>query len=148
MANFPVFEPGAHAQTDLWYRLGIPARGLRLHQALQEGLPYRVYDQLAAATGLDKAALAKVVEIAPATLHRRLKAGRFTKDESDRLYRLAQVFSSACELFEGDAQAAREWLHRPVRGLGGARPADMIATSAQTAAVMDLIGRLEHGIFA
>jgi uncharacterized protein (DUF2384 family) len=35
-----------------------------------------------------------------------------------------------------------------VQGLGGARPAEMIATSAGTDAVLDLIGRLEHGVFA
>lgn len=43
-----------------------------------------------------------MVKIAPATLQRRVKSGHFTQNESARLYRLAQVFSSAFELFEQD----------------------------------------------
>lgn len=144
----PIFEPGHKAPRDLWHILGIPSRGPDLYRALERGLPYRVYTELARITGLDKQSLAQVVDIAPATLQRRLKSGRFNQGESDRIYRLARVFSAACELFEGDADAAQQWMNRPVRGLGGARPIDMMVTSAQTAAVLDLIGRLEHGVFA
>lgn len=32
--------------------------------------------------------------------------------------------------------------------IGGARSIDMMVTSAETAAVLDLIGRLEHAVFA
>lgn len=148
MASIPVFEPTNRPRHDLWRTLGIPSRGPRLYQALQAGLPDKVYTELANATGLDKQELARVVDIAPATLQRRLKAGRFNREESDRLYRLALVFITACDLFEGDLEATRQWLRRPASGLGGAQPSDMIATSAETAAVLDLIGRLEHGVFA
>jgi len=148
MGHVAVFEPANKAPRDVWQALGIPSRGPRLHRALENGLPYQVYSDLARITGLDKQSLAKAVDIAPATMQRRIKAGRFTQSESDRIYRLAQVFSAACELFEGDTQSAQRWINQPVKGLGGARPIDMMATSAETAAVLDLIGRLEHGVFA
>lgn len=148
MSDLAIFHPSANTQPDLWQALGIPSRGPRLYEALHDGLPYRVYTKLANATGLSKTQLARVVDIAPATLQRRVKSGHFTQDESDRLYRLAQVFSSALQLFEGNEPSAQRWLNQPVRGLGGSRPIDMIATSAQTDAVLDLIGRLEHGVFA
>src|SRR5690606_15583076 len=128
--------------------LGIPARGNALYQVLHEGLPTDVFSRLARATNLDKQSLARALAIAPATLQRRLKVGRFGRDESDRLYRLAYVFSCTLDLFEGDVLAAQAWLQRPVRGLGGERPLDMLGTSAQSGAVLDLIGRLEHGVFA
>ncbi|MHC9037670.1 antitoxin Xre/MbcA/ParS toxin-binding domain-containing protein [Cobetia marina] len=35
-----------------------------------------------------------------------------------------------------------------MRGLGGRRPVEMVATTAGAEAVLDLIGRLEHGVFA
>lgn len=148
MSSLPVFVPSDHPEDDFWQALGIPRRGQDLYAALAAGLPVRAYTGLAAATGLGRQALAAALAIAPATLQRRLKSGRFNRDESDRLYRLAEIFGSTLELFEGDTEAAQRWLVGSVRGLGGARPIDMVVTSAQADAVLDLIGRLEHGVFA
>ncbi|WP_412776586.1 antitoxin Xre/MbcA/ParS toxin-binding domain-containing protein [Thalassospira lucentensis] len=131
-----------------WKAVGIPARGPALHEALQQGIPYATYGKLASAAGLDRKELAKYVVIPMATLQRRAKLGRFKVDESDKLYRFAEVLNAATNLFEGDRDRARQWLLSPVQGLGGACPAEMIATSAGTDAVLDLIGRLEHGVFA
>jgi putative toxin-antitoxin system antitoxin component (TIGR02293 family) len=126
----------------------MPARGAKLHQALREGVPYQVYINLAAVARLEQKNLAKYVAIPPATLQRRAKAGRFKTDESDRLYRFAEVLKAATDLFEGDQERACVWMSSPVRGLGGRRPVEMVATSAEAEAVLDLIGRLEHGVFA
>jgi putative toxin-antitoxin system antitoxin component (TIGR02293 family) len=146
--NVKVYHSTVKKAPDFWSLIGIPSRGLQLHEALQSGLSYAVYGKLAEMAGLDKKELAKAAVIAPATLHRRAKAGRFNQDESDRLYRFAEVLKAAADLFEGDMSAANAWLNKPVRGLGGRRPVDMLATSAETGAVLDLIGRLEHGVFA
>ncbi|MGP9652833.1 type II RES/Xre toxin-antitoxin system antitoxin [Halomonas sp. AOP35-4E-18] len=131
-----------------WQIVGIPARGAQLYDALKEGMSFTVYKKLVAASGLEHKELARYVAIPPATLQRRAKAGKFNVDESDRLYRFAEVFNATTELFEGDNDRARQWLLNPVRGLGDRRPVDMLATSAETEAVLDLIGRLEHGVFA
>ena len=126
----------------------MPARGKKLHEELHGGFSYEVYDNLAALSGLGKKELAEVAVIAPATLLRRAKAGKFNRDESDRLYRFAKILKAATDLFEGDIKTARTWLRKPARGLGNRKPVNMLATSAETEAVMELIGRLEHGVFA
>jgi len=131
-----------------WQTLGLPSRGPTLHEALSEGIPYKVFTTLAAASGLESKELARYVAISPASLQRRAKAGHFKRDEGDRLYRFAEVYKSAVDLFEGDQKRANTWLLNPVRGLGGQRPVEMIATTAGAEAVLDLIGRLEHGVFA
>ncbi|QIM50509.1 DUF2384 domain-containing protein [Pusillimonas sp. DMV24BSW_D] len=46
----------------------------------------------------------------------------------------------------GDSKAAQRCLTQPVKGLGGELPINMIASSDQTNAVLDLIGGLEHGV--
>ncbi|MGI9286851.1 MAG: type II RES/Xre toxin-antitoxin system antitoxin [Pseudomonadales bacterium] len=129
-----------------WQQVGLPPRGAKLHDAITEGVPYSVYKKLAKLTGIDQKALAVIVSIPPATLQRRAKSGRFTREESDRLFRLAELYKAATDLFEGDQDGARQWLHEPVRGLGGRRPVDMLNTSVEARAVMELIGRLEHGV--
>ncbi len=147
MAQNITFKPSKKTE-GYWQSVGFPARGDKLYKALHAGLPFEVYGKLAKMSGLDKATLATTTTIAPATLQRRAKAGSFSKDESDRLYRFAEVFKATLDLFENDKHAARHWLKSSIRGLGNKRPIDMLSTSAETDAVLDLIGRLEHGVFA
>ncbi|MFT4927146.1 MAG: putative toxin-antitoxin system antitoxin component (TIGR02293 family) [Phenylobacterium sp.] len=144
--SIKVWHPQTSKQLNYWQTIGMPSRGARLHEALHNGLPYSVYSKLAEISGLDKKELAKVTVIAPATLQRRAKDGRFNKNESDRLYRFAEVFKAAIDLFEGDTKAATRWLSNPVRGLGDRHPTSMLGTSAETTAVLDIIGRLEFGV--
>ena len=146
-AELKPYRPRQSRRGSFWVAAGMPARASELHRALHKGLPYSVYNKLAALSGLDKKELARVTVIAPATLQRRAKTGKFNRDESDRLYRFAKVLKAATDLFEGDKEAAKIWLSEPVRGLGGRQPVEMLATSAETGFVLELIGRLEHGVF-
>ena len=145
-AILKAYNPEIQDEFDFWRRIGMPARGAKLHDALHQGLSFSVYGKLAELAGLEKKELAKYALIAPATLQRRAKAGRFNQQESDRLYRLAELLKASVDLFEGDIDASREWLNKPALGLGGRRPIDMLATTAETEAVLDLIGRLEQGV--
>jgi putative toxin-antitoxin system antitoxin component (TIGR02293 family) len=147
MNTLNVFKPTTQIN-GFWQQVGFPSRGIRLYQALHDGLPFDVYSKLAKISGLEKAELAKATVIPSATLQRRAKAGKFNRDESDRLYRFAEVYKTTLDLFEGDYGAATQWLTNPVRGLGEQRPIDMLATGAETEAVLNLIGRLEHGVFS
>ncbi|MDT4817422.1 putative toxin-antitoxin system antitoxin component [compost metagenome] len=53
-----------------------------------------------------------------------------------------ELWSAAVSLFEGDQKAAENWLHQPLPALGGATP-----IQAPLEMLLDLIGRLEHGVF-
>lgn len=77
---------------------------------------------------------------------RRAKAARFSSLESDRLVALIAVFESTLTLFEDDVAAAKDWMSTPVRGLGSKRPLDMMRTSVETEAVIDLIGQLDRTV--
>ena len=142
-----IYTPGSSNPTDLLARLGLPMRGAELHRRLHQGLDYKFSIDLLKHLQITQKEFYAILNFAPATIKRR-KGGRFTTEESDRLYRLAEIFNAAIELFEGDEERARKWLNHPVKGLGGARPVDMAITSAETEAAIDLIGRLEHGVFA
>lgn len=142
------FTPSLYTTPNLWQQLGIAERGPKLYQALHDGFSYAVFDKLAAVSTLDKKQLAQVCQLAPATLARRAKSSKFTQEESDRLFRFATVLVAACALFNEDMTATKRWLTEPVYGLGDKTPLEMLVTSAETQAVLDLIGRLEHGVFA
>ena len=58
-----------------------------------------------------------------------------------------RVLDAAVDYF-GSKEEAWTWLQAPVRGLGNVAPVDLIATETGALEVTDLIGRLEHGVFA
>lgn len=146
--QFRAYKPAKGSGASFWQQIGLPARGRKLHELLHEGVEYRVYPRLAQVSGIEQKALARYVDIPSATLSRRAKSGRFKMAESDRLYRFAELFKAALDLFEGDAEGARAWLLKPNIGLGGRKPIEMSATSAEYQTVLNLIGRLEHGVSA
>ncbi|MDN5938820.1 MAG: DUF2384 domain-containing protein [Salinisphaera sp.] len=144
--NAPRFVPRSNGRNSLWNAVGLPERGPALHEAVREGVPYRVFERLIKATGFSQRALCNISGIARGTLQRRARAGRFNQSEGDRLYRIAEVYCAAVDLHRGDERAAGDWLSRPAKGLGGARPIDQLQTMVGTEQVLDLIGRIEYGV--
>ena len=47
----------------------------------------------------------------------------------------------ATQLFEGDELSAKQWLKTPSKALGGSAPSECSDED-----VMELVGRIEHGI--
>lgn len=72
---------------------------------------------------------------------------RLPFEVSDRLFRLARIVSMATEVLENPEQA-HEWLMTGNRKLGGASPIELLQTEAGAIEVENLLGRIEHGIFA
>jgi putative toxin-antitoxin system antitoxin component (TIGR02293 family) len=140
------YQPGPQIPQIIWMTLGLPSRGTRLHDLVHEGLPFEYLERIASLLQVQSGVITKAICIAPSTLARRAKAGRFNTVESDRLVALIAVFEEALSLFENDVAAATEWMSSPARGLGSKCPIDMLGTRVETKAVLDLIGRLERGV--
>lgn len=138
--------PSGDPSTSLWQVIGLPPRGLALQATLREGVRYHVFERLAEATEFSQQQLREITGIARSTLQRRQCEGRFSEAESDRLYRIAEVYVAAVELYGGDGRTAHYWLSLPAKGLGGSRPMDTLQTMQGTEQVLDLIGRIEHGV--
>ncbi|EYU15858.1 MULTISPECIES: antitoxin Xre/MbcA/ParS toxin-binding domain-containing protein [Photorhabdus] len=69
-------------------------------------------------------------------------------EENERVARLIRVFDAAVQLFGGNKNEAWTWLKSPVKSLGAVTPMSLIATESGALEVLDLIGRLEHGVFS
>ncbi|MEX2130068.1 MAG: antitoxin Xre/MbcA/ParS toxin-binding domain-containing protein [Pseudohongiellaceae bacterium] len=132
----------------IWKQLRLPSGGSLLITDMAKGFDYQVIDRLAQFSGLEKRKVAEFANISPSTLIRRAGQGKFNAEESDRLWRMARLFELATELFEGDDQAAQEWINEPAHGLDGRAPIEMIGTSLEFETVSTLIERLEHGVVA
>ena len=133
-------------ETDLGL-LGMEEVGTgELVHRVSEGFPYAVIENLGENTGLSVSVMADLVQINPRTLSRRKREGRLHTDESDRVLRLSRVYGRALGLFGGDLEKAKHWLCTPKVALGGESPLDYSRVDVGAQEVVDLIGRIEHGI--
>jgi putative toxin-antitoxin system antitoxin component (TIGR02293 family) len=146
LSSIKEYQPGPQIPPSIWMTLGLPSRGARLHDLIHEGLPFEYLERIASVLQVQRGVISKAICIAPSTLARRAKAGRFNAVESDRLVALVAVFEDVLSLLENDKAAATKWMSSPVRGLGSKRPIDMLGTRVETKAVLDLIGQLEKGV--
>ncbi len=115
---------------------------------VRRGIPFRMLDEVAAAAGVGRLAMAAVIGLSPTTLARRRRSGTLAPGESDRLVRVARLVGMTYELMRGDAEAARDWLRRGHELIEGESPLERASTEVGGREVEQLIGRLRHGIFS
>ncbi|HRP94783.1 MAG TPA: DUF2384 domain-containing protein [Rhodocyclaceae bacterium] len=114
---------------------------------VRRGISAGAVDAAVRVLGIGQAELARALDIPERTLARRKKEGVLNRDESGKLVRLARVVERAVEVFEDEA-AALDWLKSPNAALGGASPISLLDTDLGSDAVLDTLGRIEHGVFA
>ena len=138
--------PGPHAYVVL---LGLETFDpLDLLRAMKKGLSYRAFERFRRNTSLSFERVCDFIAIPRRTMTRRKREGRFLPDESDRLLRASMLFGKILELFEGDRDAATEWLTTAQPALGGTVPLDLARSEVGSREVERLVGRLEHGVFS
>lgn len=118
----------------------------QLISQLKQGLSTDAFDMLKEHLNITDNALSKIVQIPQRTLNRRREKGRLRTDESERVLRLAQVCDMAFNVF-GSRKKAESWLKKPARGLGGKIPLEYADTDLGAHEVINLLGRIDHGVF-
>jgi len=136
----------AYANLSQKYRvLESEAQGIQIViDAIQEGFPARSFDKVRDFIGISRSALTDIVHISPRTLARR---ATLKTDESERLFRVANVFQRAVEVL-GSRERAHRWFMSPQKALGEKTPLSFCQTEPGSREVEDLLGRLEHGVFS
>jgi putative toxin-antitoxin system antitoxin component (TIGR02293 family) len=114
-----------------------------LRDAIREGFPHAVLQELMRASGLTLKELADALDLSTRSLQRR-RRGRLARFESDRLYRMARLLALARESL-GDAARATRWLKRTNHSLGGVAPIAAIDTEPGARQVEDILGRIAYG---
>lgn len=123
-----------------------PRTALQWITVIRQGIPSAASESLAKTLRMTQSELAASLGIPERTLARRKKEGMFNSEESAKLVRLARVVERAGEVFE-DLDAALDWLKSPNAALSGVTPLSMLDTDIGAEAVLDTLGRIEHGVF-
>jgi len=116
-------------------------------KSIEDGLPISNFKKLRDSLDLPDKDLAKYIRIPKSTLAIRKKRGRFSFEESERLFRIQRLFTKALAVFE-DVGLAKKWLKEDAYGLGDVSPLEYAATEIGAREVEDLLGRIEHGVFS
>ncbi|MEI7186822.1 antitoxin Xre/MbcA/ParS toxin-binding domain-containing protein [Dickeya dianthicola] len=130
--------------------LSLSSSLVRAHEQISEGLPVSIIREAANKAQLDEGYLLRLVGVDRSTYHRRLKHPEKTwsVEQGARIYASVRVLDAAARLFDRDYAKAVDWLNQPAKALGGQPPAAMLKTPAGTEAVLDLIGRIGHGVIS
>lgn len=116
--------------------------------AVEKGFAWKTFERFVRNIGLPAERIADIMGIPRRTLARRKVEGRLKSDESDKLLRLARVFGSALDLYDGRREAAVLWLTDVNIALGGVAPIDFARTYLGADEVETLVGRIQHGLFS
>ena len=113
---------------------------------IRKGISFAYIETLQANLAASEQAIREVVKMSRTTLNRRKESGRLTHEESDRAVTVLRVYEKALAYFEGDSDAATRWLKQPARAFAGETPLQHSDTATGAQEVIELLGRLEHGI--
>lgn len=120
---------------------------LELAEVVRLGFLPVVIDKLFNGDILSKTDMERLV-MPRRTLNHRIKKGeRLTREESDRVTRVARIIAMAKETF-GNREKASRWLHKSKRRFGGQTPIDLLDTEEGARVVEDHLFRIAHGLAA
>ncbi|MEX2316289.1 MAG: antitoxin Xre-like helix-turn-helix domain-containing protein [Pirellulales bacterium] len=126
--------------------VGSPATDLDFVPIIRKGFPLSVFTALRDRSQLSEETICDALGIARRTAARRKERGdRLKADESELLLRLARVLAAATDVL-GDEVKARAWLVAENRALGGTAPIKLLDTGIGFQEVLDVMGRIEHGV--
>lgn len=113
---------------------------------VRKGMPFAAFRKATSALDLSLRDVEKALGLSSRSLLRR-KSGRLSAVESERILRLVRVVARA-EHVLGDRAAALDWLSSSNRALGGDEPVSLLDTELGAKRVLDVLGRIEHGVYS
>ncbi|ENC6385131.1 DUF2384 domain-containing protein [Aeromonas veronii] len=127
--------------------LGIPSDPLGTHLWLVAGVAPTMIHQLAGTVKTDVGSICRLAGISRRTVARKLRIGAtLSISQGTRVYGVVQALEAALSLNKKDTAKALSWLNRPAWGLGGVAPATLLNTPMGVQAVVNLVGRIQHGV--
>ncbi len=123
-------------------------KSLELLQQERKGLPINILKFVQDQFDLSEEEILHLLSINARTLlRRRAESKKLDRTESATLLDIGRVLLVGQQVF-GEPDKLNRWLRRPNPLLDEATPLSVLDTSTGRGLVRDLIGRIEHGVFA
>ena len=128
--------------------VGTPKSDFEFIEIIRTGLPAKVIACVVKSSTISEDVIYKSLRFAKRTAARRkATATRLKPGESELIYRFSRVLVTATEIL-GDKNKAKEWLLTENRALHGNPPINLLDTAIGFEDVMDVLTRIEHGVYS
>ena len=117
-------------------------------QQVRSGVQRAKADEVARRIGLTDKELAIVLNLSERTLHRLRPDALLDNNSSERLLLLEQLLVHGLEVFDGRSAVLGRWLRTPLAELREQSPLKLLDTTTGFGMVHNVLGRIEHGIYA
>ena len=147
--SLSVYQPSTQASSahTLMTTLNIPQDPLSAHLWIVAGVAPSIIHRVAELMSTDVGLICRLAGISRHTVARKLRIGApLSISQGARVYGVVQALDAALSLNKNDTAKALSWLNRPAWGLGGVTPATLLNTPMGVQAVVDLVGRIRHGV--
>ena len=120
---------------------------LKVIRHAREGIKVGYLLQLSDLMGLTQVEICKILHISLRTLQRYELDFTLDSDASSKVIQLAMLQRRGIEVF-GDTGGFNQWLKAPMSSLEGKAPLDYLDTPFGFQLINQILGRIEHGVFA
>lgn len=124
---------------------------LDVHDWLRRGLPVLCLRSLLKKSTFSESEFAAAIAISPQRVNSLLAVqfrGRLSPAESVSVWQFARVFDSTVATM-GSTDRAKEWLqHAAPRGTNYRHPVEFVALAQDAEDLLNLLGRIRHGVFS
>jgi putative toxin-antitoxin system antitoxin component (TIGR02293 family) len=128
--------------------VGSPRSEYEFIEIIRAGLPSEVIASVVKSSAVSEEVICKSLRIAKRTAARRkANSARLKAAESELIFRFSRVLVAAKEIL-GDKDKARQWLLTENAALNGERPIDLLDTGIGFEDVMDVLRRIEFGVYS
>lgn len=114
---------------------------------IRKGLPKKVMDHLLTKMDITEDEMASILHVSKRTLQRRTTQEPLNEEQSERLIELARLYSKG-EQVTGSLENFKSWMNTSLLALDNKRPKEFLDTSIGIGILLDVLGRIEHGLFS
>lgn len=120
---------------------------LDLMAVADAGLPVESLTHLQKNIGFTNKAMSHILAMSESTYQRRIKTKtKLTRDETEKLISLTEVYEKGMEVFENQADLD-SWLNDEIPSLQNRKPVDLLDSMLGRKQVMTVLNAILHGIY-
>ncbi|MCF0063765.1 MbcA/ParS/Xre antitoxin family protein [Dyadobacter chenwenxiniae] len=133
---------------DLFLDTSFSCESFAVIERVRAGILRGKADEVAGKIGLTDKEMAPILNMSERTLHRLRPDALLDTNSSERLLLLEQLLAHGLDVFDGRLDVLGRWLRTPLSELHQQTPLTILDTTTGFGMVHNVLGRIEHGIYA
>jgi len=118
-----------------------------LYETSRIGLPKMAFLHLVSNLNFSMRSMTQLLNVAERTIQRKGDRELLDISTSEQILQIAEVFSRGSDVFESPVNF-QNWMNSENMSLGGKKPIDLLPSRYGAQMILDVIGRIEHGIYS